>query len=239
VRSVLLKGDHFVSFEQWTQGRSIAAVGTNAGTEPLAFQNWRRMKEAFAPELIEQALTETPGAVEHIVDPFGGSGTTALAAQFLGVRPTTIEVNPFLADLIEAKIGRVDVNLAASELRAVVEAVAQTSNNIRPAFAGAPTTFVEPGKGGRWLFSRSVARRLLAYRSAIARVVDSDCQRLFRVVLGSIAVPVSNVTVSGKGRRYRMGWYRKTIQPELVDQLFLESVTSALYDLRRYSSRRC
>ena len=95
-------------FIDWTGGRTISTVGTNAGAAALPFQTWRRFKEAFAPELVEIALTETAGTVRHVVDPFGGSGTTALAGQFLGVKPTTIEVNPFLADLIEAKIAPID-----------------------------------------------------------------------------------------------------------------------------------
>jgi DNA modification methylase len=60
-------------------------LGTNAGSIDLPFQGWRRFKEAFAPELIERAVHESIIPVHHLVDPFGGSGTTALAAQFLGI----------------------------------------------------------------------------------------------------------------------------------------------------------
>src|ERR1700722_17115666 len=92
------------SFKAWTGQRPLKSVGTNSGSPALAFQRWRSFKEAFAPEIVERAIAETPGRVRHVVDPFGGSGTTAIAAQFLGVKPTTIEVNPYLADLIEAKL---------------------------------------------------------------------------------------------------------------------------------------
>ena len=137
-------GPH-VRFRDWTGDRSNPTVGTNAGSPPLPFQRWRRFKEAFAPELVERALSETSGAVHHIADPFGGSGTTALAAQFLGIRPTTIEVNPFLADLIEAKITPLVFDAAASAFGRVVERVARGCAPKHPSFAGAPPTFVEPG----------------------------------------------------------------------------------------------
>ena len=107
-----------IQFSDWTGDRSISTVGTNAGAPILPFQTWRPFKEAFAPEIVERALSESAGSVRHIADPFGGSGTTALAAQFFGVRPTTIEVNPFLADLIEAKIAPLDFDLAAEVVRA-------------------------------------------------------------------------------------------------------------------------
>ena len=228
-----------ISFVDWTGGRTVSNIGTNAGSIALPFQDWRRFKEAFAPELVERALTETSGTVRHLVDPFGGSGTAALAAQFLGVKPTTIEVNPYLADLIEAKLAVIDLNKATLALRDIVEQVGNSPGPTRPKFKGAPPTFVEPGQYGRYIYSKKVARRLLAYRSAIEQVADAACKRLFRVMLASTAIPVSNVVVSGKGRRYRQGWETRATSPDAVDELFQSSVLQALYDLRRFSNRRC
>ena len=205
----------------------------------MPFQRWRRFKEAFAPEIVERALRETSGPVRHIADPFGGSGTTALAAQFLGIRPTTIEVNPFLADLIEAKIATLDFDAATTAFGRLVERVARGCAPGLPLFPGAPPTFVQPGRDGRYIFSRAVAGRILAYRSAIELVHDEGCKRLFRVILASTAIPVSNVVVSGKGRRYRQGWHKREPDPGAVDELFRAGVLDALHDLRRFASRRC
>lgn len=229
----------YVRFRDWTGDRRISTIGTNAGFSSLPFQRWRRFKEAFAPELIERALSETPGTVRHISDPFGGSGTTALAAQFLGVKPTTIEVNPYLADLIEAKLASLDFAVAAKAFGRVVEQVAAGSECRRPSFRGAPATFVEPGRDGRYIFSRAVAQRILAYRTAIKSVPDEACQRLFRVVLASTTIPASNVIVSGKGRRYRQAWREREPDPRVVDRLFRTGVLEAFHDLRRFASRRC
>ena len=228
-----------LQFRDWTGDRSVSTVGTNAGATSLPFQTWRPFKEAFAPEIVERALSDSVGPVRHMADPFGGSGTTALAAQFLGVKPTTIEVNPFLADLIEAKICPLDFDLAADAFGQVVECVARGCEPKRPVFPGASATFIEPGRDGRYIFSRAIARRLLAYRSAIGLVRDEACQRLFRVVLGSTAIPASNVVVSGKGRRYRQRWRERERPPHVVDELFRDGVLRALHDLRRFAARRC
>lgn len=228
-----------VQFGDWTGGRPISMIGTNTGLQPLPFQMWRRFKEAFAPELVERALSETPGTVRHVADPFGGSGTTALAAQFFGASPIVIEVNPFLADLIEAKIAPLNFDAAANAFRQVVERAASDDGPKQPVFPHAPATFVEPGRNGRYIFSQDVARRFLAYRAAIDFVQDIACRRLFRVILASIAVSASNVVVSGKGRRYRQGWRRRDSRPEIVDELFRQGVLQALHDLRRFSARQC
>ena len=229
----------YVQFSDWTGGRTVSTVGTNTGAVVLPFQTWRPFKEAFAPELVEQGLTETAGRVRHIADPFGGSGTTALAAQFLGAKPTTIEVNPFLADLIKAKIASINLDLAAEAFGRIISHVARGDELRRPIFPGAPATFIEPGRNGRYIFSRAVARRFLAYRTAIEQIGDATCRRLFRVILASTAIPASNVVVSGKGRRYRQGWENRGNRPEIVDELFRDSVLQALYDLRRFAERPC
>lgn len=228
-----------VGFKDWTREREIVTIGTNAGSIALPFQGWRNFKEAFAPELIELAATETSGSVSRIVDPFGGSGTTALAAQFLGIEPTTIEVNPYLADLIEAKIATIDLDAAAVAFGRVVERAAQISVPAGVLFPGAPPTFVEPGVKGRYLFPRAIAGRIAAYRVAIGELPNPDIRRLFTVILASATVPASNVIVSGKGRRYRRGWEKRLIDPATIDDWFRDGVLRALYDLRLYGDRAC
>ncbi|HEX8191573.1 MAG TPA: hypothetical protein VF552_01605 [Allosphingosinicella sp.] len=229
-----------VSFTDWLEGRRPPHFSTNAGADEVAFQGWRNFKEAFAPELIGQAVEETELAlgrpITTCLDPFGGSGTTALACQFLDIRPLTIEVNPYLADLIEAKLATYDVEQLIQDFKAVVES--DFADVSKLSFPGAPSTFVEPGKNGRYLFSKGVAGRLAFLRDRIAAVPNETSKRLMRVLLGSIALPVSNVVVSGKGRRYRRGWASRETAPERVDQLFIDAVVRAIYDVRRYERRK-
>ena len=94
----------YVSFYDWTKRRNLVSMGTNAGADVLPFQTWYHFKESFTPEIVARAMDESSIVVKRCLDPCGGSGTSALASQFLGVHPITIEVNPFLADLTEAKL---------------------------------------------------------------------------------------------------------------------------------------
>ncbi len=225
----------FSSFDTWTGARSLATIGTNAGSEALPFQGWRNFKEAFAPELIARAVHET-GNVNSIVDPFGGSGTTALAAQFLGARPTTIEVNPFLADLIEAKITKYDWEALIAGYARVRQIACGRNRSVGE--QSLPSTFIEPGVKGRFLFSRDVAERFFSYRAAIDAVADPTVRRLFRVLLVGLSVSVSNAVVSGKGRRYKRNWQDRQTTPGHVDRFFEKLVLDAMKDLRRFASRR-
>jgi hypothetical protein len=225
------------AFHDWTGERRVATIGTNAGSDNLPFQDWRRFKEAFAPELIQRAVSESNIPVRHIVDPFGGSGTTALAAQFLGIQPTTIEVNPFLADLVEAKIASYDLVNVTRMFARVMESASGKRVRRKNLFPGAPLTFLEPGISDRFIFSKEVAERFCAFRDAVDRISNRNTRRLFRVLLASTAVSVSNVLISGKGRRYRTNWQNRPVSADLVDETFQRNVLAALFDLRRYEYR--
>ncbi|RWL96715.1 MAG: hypothetical protein EOR68_18510 [Mesorhizobium sp.] len=226
------------NFSDWIDGRTIPHLSTNSGAASVAFQGWRHFKEAFAPELIQSAFDETSEAlgrrVKTIVDPFGGSGTSALASQFLGALPTTIEVNPYLADLIEAKL----TSYATDALVDGFNQVMSNSRNVAEiAFEGAPRTFIEPGVKGRYLFSTDVARTLQQLKEGIARLADDRIKRLFLVLLGAVALDVSNVLVSGKGRRYKRGWSVKQSSRDSVRSAFREKVLKAIYDIERFRDR--
>lgn len=224
-----------IAFDQWTKGRKINTLGTNAGAEKLPFQTWRHFKEAFAPELVARAVRESLLPVRTCIDPFGGSGTTALACQFLGVEPVTMEVNPYLADLIEAKLTAYDSTSLTHDLGQIIRAVRSIRGDHDPSWL--PTTFVAPGVNNRWLFEHDVAQRIESYRKAIASLSNPIHQMFFRAILGGFLVEVSNVLISGKGRRYRQNWQLRKQSPETVDQQFLNRVQKALYEIARYASR--
>lgn len=233
-----LANEHQVSFDQWVKQREISCWGTNSGAPIIAFQGWKHFKEAFAPELIKRAITESEIPVKRCVDPFGGSGTTALACQFLGVHPITIEVNPYLADLIEAKLTSYNMKALHVDFRNVVKSSKRLSPNPTKAFAGTPQTFVEPGDGDRWIFDTEIARRIAALRAAIGKLDSTKHRRLFLALLGGVLIEASNVVISGKGRRYRRGWDNNPRIPQQLDELFIARALNAIEEIQLYSHRK-
>ena len=226
------------TFCDWTGDREVITLGTNTGARALPFQNWCKIKEAFAPELVQRAFKESPIDVTRCIDPFGGSGTTGLACQFLGAHPILIEVNPYLADLIEAKLTEYTTTMElAHNLDAVIDASnCDESADVRARYSSAPRTFIEPGHDGRWIFSLRVAERITALLDAIEDL-DEAPRRLFRIILGGILIEVSNVRVSGKGRRYRRGWESRDVSPQRVVELFSTAARRAIEEIGRFSCR--
>lgn len=217
----------------------LGPSSTNQDTHDLPYQRWYRFKEAFAPRAVVDAISKLEVPPATCVDPFGGSGTTALTAQFLGIRPTTIEVNPFLADLIEAKLQSYDTTALLNSFRQVVDYAAVSKTDPVQELSGAPKTLVAPGVNGRWIYDFAVAERILAYRQAIEALENVAHARLLRVLLGSTLVTLSNAVISGKGRRYRSGWQTRKVQPTSVHQAFEAVFLNAIEDIVRFGRRPC
>ncbi len=156
-----------ITFEGWIGSRRLSGLGTNSGADVLAFQGWRHFKEAFAPEFIARAVRESDRSIERCLDPFGGSGTTALACQFLGIHPVTIEVNPYLSDLIEAKLANYDPATLARDAGRVVDYARNATVDSSERLSAGPPTLVEPGQNNQWVFDKAVADRILALRDGI------------------------------------------------------------------------
>ncbi|PEH86956.1 hypothetical protein CRM95_01080 [Burkholderia gladioli] len=225
-------------FSSWTNGRSIKSFGTNAGAKPIPFQEWHKFKEAFAPELIAFAVESSAIPVKRILDPFGGSGTTSLAAQFLDIHPITSEVNPFLADVIEAKLTSYDTDELVRDLGIVARMSKRRKRSPHKYFAHCPETFIEPGKNGRWIFNEKIAARIAGILSSIETLPDHHHQRLFRIILSGLLIRFSNVRISGKGRRYRTSIDAHSVTPDELLYKFCDSVKKAIVEIHTHARRR-
>lgn len=70
--------------------------------EPL--QGWYPYLEGYSPEFVKVALARYAPTAKHILDPFGGTGTTPLTSVRLGLAASYCELNPLLQILIDAKV---------------------------------------------------------------------------------------------------------------------------------------
>jgi hypothetical protein len=228
------------NFAHWLEGVSEGAPkSSNISSHNLPFQRWYRFKEAFSPLLVAESLGCLDFWPTSCLDCFGGSGTTALTCQFLGVEPTTIEVNPFLADLIEAKLTTYHQESLLQDYGDVIDKLNSTKYSLRGLrHEQWPATMVEPGVKDRWLFPRETFRRILLIREAISEIESLANQRLLRVLLGSILVEMSNVVISGKGRRYRSNWQSSQKSPQDVTKAFRAAFDAAFVDIVTHGRRQ-
>lgn len=213
---------------------SDTSITTNLEGRLAPFQRWYKFKEAFSPSLVLEQIQACSKKPSVIVDPFGGSGTSALIASSLGIECSTIEVNPFLSDLIEAKLTNYDPQsaiLAFTEVLAFADL--DKGKALKRYEASLPPTFVETADKERWLFNRDIASRILAFRSAIDGLGVCPEATLLTVLLGACLVDASNIVISGKGRRYRRNWQNRKTFSYNLDVAFQGKVSTAVEDIAK------
>jgi hypothetical protein len=223
-----------MSVDSWLRAWSTPAPPTYQGSEALAFQRWFKFKEAFSPELVRQVIESLPSRPRHLMDCFGGSGTSGVVARLLDINATLIEVNPFLADLIEAKFADYrpfDLPSEASGLLASIDRQALSLTDLRNRL---PPTFVEPGINGRWIFWKPAAKQIERIRHAIQEARSPVLRRIFSIALASILIEASNVRIDGKARRYRGGWQHRPVSAKDVTALFVSSLERIIEDVSRF-----
>lgn len=91
---------------------------------------WLRLTPAYSVHLVHDLIAQCdPSSL--ILDPFCGTGTTALVAAQLGRRCHTIDVNPFLVWLANAKCAHYSADeVAAAEAAATQNIVAAIGNDV-------------------------------------------------------------------------------------------------------------
>jgi hypothetical protein len=220
--------------QNWLFPHGGGSLSSNVGAADLAYQRWFRFKEAYSPRLVMEALQENNRPVGRCIDPTGGSGTTGLVCAFLGIDCDTVEVNPFMADLISAKTRRYDTKALATDIASVLSARPTEGGLSR--YIHAPATLIQPGEGDRWVFNLPVAAQIAGFADAIELITDEH-KPFLRVMLGSVLRDVSNVVVNGKGRKYRRGWERRVVTGGQVVDRLREACTAAYSDVVRFSER--
>ena len=94
---------------------------------------WLRLTPAYSVKVVEEIMGRYPDPVS-VLDPFCGTGTTALCAINRGNSATTIDINPFLAWLASAKTAIYSSSTLAVTERAAIEAIyAVRSRGVAPA----------------------------------------------------------------------------------------------------------
>jgi hypothetical protein len=75
---------------------------TFKGNQSLGRHGWLRLTPAYSRHLVE-SLVAPLGKKDRVLDPFCGTGTTALTCAEHGIRADTVDINPFLVWLANAK----------------------------------------------------------------------------------------------------------------------------------------
>jgi DNA modification methylase len=221
-----------VSILQYNSQYRDKGLSNFAETALLPRHRWYYFKEGYSSTLVNEALTLLSGPRQkrlRILDPFCGSGTTALSSALSGHACTSIEVNPFLhfAAKVKSKGGRIYENVFSKVAKTIL---IESSSGIGSTLEKY-STFSSGGGGKKYLFNRSVIRRFTAVQKAIGEN-ESAYSDIFRLAAISAALDCCNAKRDGKALRYIKKWNEINFNGDDFILKYKEKIDQIVEDVR-------
>lgn len=193
-------------------------------TEP--FHRWYPFVEGYSKEFIQSIIQEMNKSALICLEPFSGSGTTALELQNLGIECYSFEVNPLMYLIARVKLEKVYM---VEEVNKWFEFICKTRKgniivNLKSEFK---TLYQNDGKE-RWNYNNSVAIAIEKLQYVIGMITDNIYKELFLVALAAILLDVSNLYRNGKCLSYKKNWKDRSIAEQEVYQYFDNKVKNEL-----------
>lgn len=205
---------------------SKAAAATFTLNKEKPIHKWYPYLEGYSSCLIDDVITEIgPENISAIYDPFCGTGTTPLVASSYGIKSYYCETNPFMQQVIEAKINSVkrlrDSHIGSMYLKQFL----QTIKNFRPPLYPEKISW----DGFEKFFDTSVLALLLNLKNEIDNIPDQDTRNIAFILLASVTVRASNMVRRGDLRFAKESEKKKEDKDLLAN--FINKLKLAIEDI--------
>ena len=197
----------------------------------VSIHQWYPFVEGYSKEFIESILNEIEYIPENVLEPFSGSGTTALELQFKNISCISFEVSPFMHLLSSVKLySNYNSETLNSLLYLLTDILSDAPERIRE-IEKIPfgRTVAKSDNLKKWNFNDSALDGILDIKYAISFIEDEAYVNLFKIALASILLEVSNLFRNGKCLSYKKDWQtRKTYTRKEVHNLFLSKIENVI-----------
>ena len=190
------------------------------------FHRWYPFVEGYSREFINSIIEEMDKESLVCLEPFSGSGTTALELQNSGIKCYSFEVNPLMYLIARVKLEK---NYTLRELEKWFKYVCCEREKIE---ISEPTsdfkTLYKNGNQKKWNYDSNVGIAIKKLEIVIDTIEDEKYKDLLKVALASILLEVSNLYRNGKCLSYKKDWKKRNISEEEVFKRFDKKVISEL-----------
>lgn len=172
---------------------------------------WYPFVEGYSKKFINSILEELEKTPKCCLDPFSGSGTTPLELQKRNIKCHSFEVNPFLHLLSKTKL-RTDYNVKEfyKFYQEIKDMLKNIPDNINDSISIPEyKTIVEKKVLKKWIFNYETFQGLMDIKYTINKITNKKYQNIFKIILASILLEVSNVYRNGKCLSYKPSWQKR------------------------------
>lgn len=187
--------------------------------EPI--HRWYPFVEGYSKEFIQSILEEMDRDNLVCLEPFSGSGTTALELQNSGIPCYAFEVNPLMFLIARVKLER---GYDLSRIDYWINFVKEKRDGIQVCMQTQFNTLYEGEDKKKWNYNTDVGIAIEKLRVAINLINEEIYKELFTVALASILLDVSNLYRNGKCLSYKRNWKERKIKESDVYKFFDDKV---------------
>lgn len=189
------------------------------------FHRWYPFVEGYSKEFIQSIVKEMDRNNLVCLEPFSGSGTTALELQNCGIACFAFEVNPLMYLIARVKLENgYELDRFEYWYDYIVKERRKKIVELETEFN---TLYQGEGKK-KWNYNTDIGIAVEKLRQVIESISEVIYKELFKVALAAILLDVSNLYRNGKCLSYKKKWEdRKIVEKDVFDK-FDEKVLKEL-----------
>lgn len=202
----------------------------------VPIHRWYPFVEGYSREFIESIILEQKKIPENCLEPFSGSGTTALELQNMGIKCFSFEVNPFMYTLSKAKLKSHDYKSSTItkhllKMKVHINDIDDYSISDETVFP----TLIENEDKKKWNLNKPVYIAIEKILSSIKSLNSVKYADLYTIVVANALLKFSNLYRNGKCLSYKKDWQKKYHTQEDVIKYFFDFIKDiVLNDIKNH-----
>lgn len=197
----------------------------------ICIHRWYPFVEGYSKEFIEAIVNEQIQKVEFCLEPFSGSGTTALELSLKGISCISFEVNPFMFTLSKAKlkVSQYKRRTIKSHILKMKKHIASLNDNEIDLYSGF-STLIEGKEKKKWNIDREVFIAIEKLKRAINSLSTTLYKEVYIICLANILLEYSNLYRNGKCLSYKKDWKENLYSQEQVITSFFNFINNVIIE---------
>jgi hypothetical protein len=195
---------------------------TFKGNQARGRHGWLRLTPAYSLHLV-QKLVDGLSTRDIVLDPFCGTGTTALSCAQHGIACDTVDVNPFLIWFTSAK--------CASYSAPEIERLSAFAHAIKTASLRKSAAWTPPIQDIQKWWSEPILTALGSLFEHVTGESNSRSRDLLRIAFCRTAIETAAVSFGHQSMSFRKGEPQATLFSEPAEQKVLSHFLRALSDV--------
>ncbi|TPE00965.1 site-specific DNA-methyltransferase [Enterococcus sp. PF-2] len=204
----------------------------------VPIHRWYPFVEGYSREFIQSIIAEQEAKPKSCLEPFSGSGTTALELQAMGIRCYSFEVNPFMYTLSRAKLkaNSYSVETVRKHLRKMKKSIKSIDDSKVSDNTEFPTLIEDENKN-KWNLDKPVFIAVEKIMIAINELNSHKYRELYIIAVANVLLEYGNLYRNGKCLSYKKGWREKKSTKEEAIEFFFNFVEKIMIkDLKGVST---